>query len=184
MYTAGDRVELEKMTGDVIDIGFFYTRMLEVGAWIGGDQYSGRILLVPNSIIFGTPIVNYTLHLAYIWDEVTIPITYKSNLEATTQILTTVGGEYTREFLQAAQQQLERMRTDFLVPRLELEPAVYLKVTSNWLQLTMRYVVDPKQRRAASNFIYAETFRRISQRDDIQIASETMDLTLHPPRAA
>ncbi|HZQ17260.1 MAG TPA: mechanosensitive ion channel domain-containing protein [Terriglobales bacterium] len=37
MYTAGDRIELQKMAGDVIDIGFFYTRMLEVGAWIGGD---------------------------------------------------------------------------------------------------------------------------------------------------
>lgn len=32
MYTAGDRIELEKMIGDVIDIGFLYTRMLEVGA--------------------------------------------------------------------------------------------------------------------------------------------------------
>jgi small-conductance mechanosensitive channel len=184
MYTAGDRIELQKMTGDVIDIGFFYTRMLEVGAWIKGDQYSGRILLVPNSMIFGTPIINYTIHLAYIWDEVSLPITYESNMQAATQILLDVGGEYSQQFLKNAQQQLNRMQKDFLVPQLELEPAVYVKVTSNWLQLSMRYVVDPRQRRAASTFIYQKVFDRVSQAKDIQIASETMDLTVHPPKAA
>jgi small-conductance mechanosensitive channel len=184
MYNAGDRIEMQKMIGDVIDIGFFYTRMLEVGAWISGDQYSGRILLVPNSMIFGTPIINYTLHLAYIWDEIMLPITYESNMQAATQILLDIGREYSKQFLDNAQQQLERMQKDFLVPKLELEPAVYVKVTSNWLQLSMRYVVEPRRRRVASTFIYQKVFERISQRDDIKIASETMDLTVHRPKAA
>src|SRR5581483_8629 len=42
----------------------------------------------------------------------------------------------------------------FLVPPFELKPNVFLKVTSNWLELSMRYVVEPKQRRNASNFLY------------------------------
>ena len=184
MYNAGDRIEIQKMIGDVIDIGFFYTRMLEVGAWISGDQYSGRILLVPNSMIFGTPIINYTLHLAYIWDEIMLPITYQSNMQAATQILLQAGEEYTRQFLQGAERDLARMQREFLVPTLELKPAVYLKVTSNWLQLTMRYVVDPRKRRVSSNFIFQMVFQELSQRNDIHIASETMDLTVHRPKAA
>jgi hypothetical protein len=59
-----------------------------------------------------------------------------------------------------------------------------MKVTSNWLELSMRYVVDPKKRRNASNFIYQGTFKQIRQRDDIQIASETMDLTVQKKKAA
>lgn len=184
MYTAGDRIELQQMAGDVIDIGFFYTRMLEIGSWITADQYSGRILLIPNSMIFGTPILNYTQHLSLIWDEVVLPITYQSNMEAANRILTEVGSQYTREFLQNAEHDLEQMRRQFLVPQLELKPVVYVKVTSNWLELTMRYVVDPKKRRSASSFIYTEVFKRISQVDEIQIASETMDLTVHRPKAA
>ena len=35
MYTAGDRIELQEMKGDVIDVGFFYTRMLEIGSRSG-----------------------------------------------------------------------------------------------------------------------------------------------------
>lgn len=184
MFTAGDRIELQQMAGDVIDIGFFYTRMLEIGSWITGDQYSGRILLIPNSMIFGTPILNYTQHLSQIWDQVVLPITYDSNMQSAIRILTEVGADYTREFLQGAERQLEQMRRQFLVPNLELKPAVYVKVTSNWLELTMRYVVDAKKRRQASSFIYTEVFKRVQSAHDIQIASETMDLTVHRPKAA
>src|SRR3954471_5198647 len=49
MYSVGDRIEINKMTGDVMDVGFFYTRMMEVGNWIGGDQASGRIVQFANA---------------------------------------------------------------------------------------------------------------------------------------
>lgn len=184
MYTADDRIELQAMTGDVIDIGFFYTRMLEIGSWIHGDQYSGRILLIPNSMIFGTPISNYTQHLSCIWDEVTLPITYGSDMEATIRILTDVGRSYTKEFLETAQKELEAMQRRFLVPQVEFQPTVFVKVTTNWLELTMRYVVEAKKRRAASSYLYKEIFKRVQQNKRIQIASETMDLTVHPDKAA
>ena len=131
MYRVGDRIELNKMTGDVIDVGVFYTRMMEIGNWIQADQVTGRIVQISNSQIFGTPVFNYTQNFSYIWDEVKLPITYSSNLEAASQILLDVGGEYTREFLQGAQEQLDAMRQAFLVPAFELKPNVYMKVTSN-----------------------------------------------------
>jgi small-conductance mechanosensitive channel len=161
MYNAGDRIDINQMSGDVIDIGFFYTRMLEIGSWVGGDQYSGRITLIPNSMIFGTPIMNYTLPFSRIWDEVQLPITYDSNMEACVRILTEVGEQYTRQYLQGAEKELEEMRHQFLMPQLKLDPEVYVKVTSNCLQLTMRYLVDAKKRRQASSFIYKEVFRRV-----------------------
>lgn len=184
MYNVGDRIELNKMSGDVIDIGLFYTRMMEIGNWIHADQVTGRIVQISNSQIFGTPIFNYTQTFSYIWDEVKLPITYASNLDAASKILLDVGSEYTREFLQGAQSQLEEMRQYFLVPSFELKPNAFLKVTSNWLELSLRYVVEPKQRRNASNFLYREVFKRIRERNDIQIASETMDLTVQTKKAA
>jgi small-conductance mechanosensitive channel len=184
MYTAGDRIELQQMTGDVIDVGFFYTRMLEIGSWIHGDQYSGRLLLIPNSMIFGSPVSNYTQDLSCIWDEVKLPITYGSNMEAAIRILTDVGAEYTKQFLKTAERELEQMKRHFLVPDVEFQPNVYVRVTSNWLELTMRYVVEAKKRRASSSYIYKEVFTRVQKQKDIQIASETMDLTVRQPKAA
>ncbi len=181
MYSVGDRIEINKMMGDIIDVGFFYTRMMEVGNWIGADQVTGRLVQFSNSRVFGHAVFNYTQNFAYIWDVVMIPITYTSNVQDTTKALLEVGNEYTREFLKGAREQLEDMRRYFLVPEFELEPQVYLAVTSNWIELTMRYVVDPKKRRSASSFIYGEVFKRIQGREDIAIASETMDLSVHPP---
>jgi|SRR5581483_4313554 len=182
LFTVGDRIEVEKMTGDVIDVGFFYTRMMEIGNWIGGDQVTGRIVQFSNSQVFGKPIFNYTAHFSYIWDEVGIPVTYTSNIKAATQILSEVGGAYTRDFLKGAEEEMHQMQRYFLVPSMELRPQVYLKVTDNWIQLTMRYVVDPKKRRAASSFIYTHVFDQIQERDDITIASSTMDVTVRRPQ--
>lgn len=178
MYSVGDRIQLEKMSGDVIGVGFFYTRMMEIGNWISGDQYSGRIIQFANATIFGTAVMNYTQDFGYIWDEVKLAITYQSNLLAATQILSEVGGEYSKEFLEGAQHQLDRMRHYFLIPETDLKPQVFTKVTDNYLELTLRYVVDPKKRRYASSFIYSKVFERLQQRQDVQIGSQTMSVTL------
>ncbi len=181
MYTAGDRVEINKITGDVIDVGFFYTRFMELGNWIHGDQATGRIVQFPNSQIFGTPVFNYTRSFAYIWDEVKLPITYASNVKAAGDIMLEAGREYTKEFLQGAQKQLDEMQHYFLVPKIELEPVVYMRVTDNWVELALRYVVEPKQRRNATNFLYNRFFEGIQKRKDISIASSTMDIAVHGP---
>jgi small-conductance mechanosensitive channel len=178
MYTAGDRIEINKLSGDVIDVGFFYTRMMEIGNWIGGDQYSGRIIQFANAQIFGASVFNYTRNFAYIWDEIKLPITYASNVKAATEMLKSVGGEYTREFMKDAEPQIERMQRIFMVEKFEVQPTVFMKVTDNWIELTLRYLVAPRKRRAAASYIFSEIFRRIQERKDIEIASSTMALTI------
>ncbi|HZU33894.1 MAG TPA: mechanosensitive ion channel domain-containing protein [Candidatus Angelobacter sp.] len=178
MYTAGDRIEINKLSGDVIDVGFFYTRMMEIGNWIGGDQYSGRLIQFANAQVFGASVFNYTRNFAYIWDEIKLPVTYASNIKAATEILKNIGNEYTREFMRDAEPQIERMQQIFMVQRFEVEPVVFMKVTDNWVELTLRYLVDPKKRRSASNYIFSEIFRQIRERKDIEIGSSTMNLTI------
>jgi small-conductance mechanosensitive channel len=186
MYSVGDRIEIDQMKGDVIDIGFFYTRMMEIGSWIKADQASGRILQFANARVFGgTAVLNYTQNFAYIWDEVLMPITYDSNVQEMQRIMLRVGGDYTREFMAGAEEQLKAMQRFYLVPSVELKPAMYMKVTDNWVELTMRYVVEPKKRRTASSFIYGEIFKQIQGREDIAIASTTSDVTVHgAPRSS
>lgn len=180
IYSVGDRIQVEQTAGDVIDVGFFYTRIMEIGNWISGDQATGRIVQFSNSKIFGdVPVFNYTRNFSYIWDELMLPVTYSSNVQAATSILLDVGNGYVSERLEGAQEELEQMRRYFLVPSFELKPQVYMKVTSNWVQLSMRYVVNPKERRQAANLIWQRVFERVRVRTDITIASETSDVAIH-----
>jgi hypothetical protein len=41
----------------------------------------------------------------------------------------------------------------------------------------MRYVVDPKKRRAASTFLYRAIFDEVKRRQDIEIGSDTQTVT-------
>jgi small-conductance mechanosensitive channel len=180
VYSVGDRIQVEKLTGDVIDVGFFYTRMMELGNWTGGDQATGRIVQFSNSRIFGdTAVFNYTRNFSYIWDEIKLPVTYASNLKAAKEILIEAGTEYSKEFLQGAQRELEEMQRYFVVSDMQIKPQVYLKVTDNWVELTLRYLVEPRHRRMASNFIYERAFERLQGHRDITIASTTSDVAIH-----
>jgi small-conductance mechanosensitive channel len=181
LYRIGDRIEFQNMAGDVINIGVFYTRMLEIGNWIGGDQATGRIVQFPNASVYQHPVYNYTQNFSYIWDELMLPVTYASDVGAATDILIKTGEEYTRDFLGAAAAQIEQLRSSYLLPDLTLEPKVYTRVTSNYVELTMRYLVEPRKRRAASSWLYAHIFERVRANISVGIASETLDLTVHPP---
>jgi len=71
------------------------------------------------------------------------------------------------------------MQRYFVVGDIELKPQVYLKVTDNWVELTLRYLVEPRHCRTASNFIYERAFERLQGRNDITIASTTSDVAIH-----
>jgi small-conductance mechanosensitive channel len=58
-YAVGDPVQLGSIKGDVIDIGVLRTTLMEIGEWVKGDQYNGRIVRVVNSFVFKEPVYNY-----------------------------------------------------------------------------------------------------------------------------
>lgn len=181
LYRVGDRIEFESMAGDVISIGVFYTRMLEIGNWIHGDQATGRIVQFPNASVYQHSVFNYTQNFSWIWDELMLPVTYASDVAAATEILLSTGEEYTRDFLASAAGEIEKLRASFLLPDLNLKPTVYTRVTSNYVELTMRYLVDPRKRRAANSWLNSKIFERVRANLNIGIGSDTMDLTIHRP---
>jgi len=89
IYQVGDRIEVNAKIGDVIDIGILYTTLIEIRGWVPGDQPTGRLATIPNSCVLTGTINNYTRDHDYIWDEISIPITYDSDWkEAANKIVT------------------------------------------------------------------------------------------------
>lgn len=92
-YAVGDRIILGGTTGDVKDVNVTYTVLSQIGGTIGGEETSGKTLLIPNSILFSSTIVNYRLDEPLILDEVAVRITYDSNLDRAEQILLSAAQE-------------------------------------------------------------------------------------------
>ena len=78
-YKTGDRVQLGGIKGDVMDIGVLRTTVMEIGQWVDGDLYNGRIVLVANSFVFKEPVFNYSGDFPFLWDGIKIPIQKANN---------------------------------------------------------------------------------------------------------
>ncbi|MCB0448192.1 MAG: mechanosensitive ion channel, partial [Gelidibacter sp.] len=79
VYKPGDRIEINGIKGDVIDVDSIYTTMMEIGQWVSSDNYSGRIVKLSNAFVFKGPVYNYSRDFPFIWDEFNLPIRYGSD---------------------------------------------------------------------------------------------------------
>lgn len=86
-YRIGDRVILGGIIGDVENISVMYTQMEQVGGTIGGEEKSGRSVLIPNQHLFRWNVINYTRDEKYILDEVIIRLTYRSDIMRAEKIM-------------------------------------------------------------------------------------------------
>ena len=96
-YRVGDRIEISSKIGDVVDISIFYTTLLETNEWVKGDQATGRLSIMPNSLVLSGIVNNYTKDHPYIWDEMSIPITYDSDWKEALKIIERVIDAETKE---------------------------------------------------------------------------------------
>jgi small-conductance mechanosensitive channel len=181
-YSVGDRVEVGGIKGDIIDISFLRTILMEVGEWIDGDLYNGRVVRVANSFVFKAPVYNYSGEFPFIWDEITVPVKYgcdhKLARRELERVAESVVGSYSRE----AAESWTRFSKKFLLPETVTDPAVTVVANDNWMEYTLRYVVNYKNRRKTRDELYEavlDSFARSEGR--LEIASATFHLVQAPP---
>lgn len=181
-YQPGDRVLLAEVMGDVIDIGLLSTTLMECGNWVRADLYNGRIIKVPNNAVFKGPVVNYSADFPFVWDELVVPIRHGCDRTLTAQILQQAAATAVGEFIPAAQIAWERLYRRYLIESASVSPMITLKVTENWIEYTLRYVVDYKQRRAKQHQIYSAILEGIDQSEGrVAIAVPPIQLVQTPP---
>lgn len=176
-YNVSDRIQLGGIRGDVIDIGVLRTTLMECGEWIKGDQYTGRIVRIANSFVFKEPVFNYSADFPFLWDEIMVPIKYGSYYNLAREILQKVGKELVAQYADQFQSAWEQIQKKFALENQTLEPAVTLVANQDWLEFTLRYVVDYKLRRSTKD----KLFRRILEEVDgtkgqVGIAASTLNI--------
>lgn len=184
-YDTGDRVELGGIKGDVIDIGLLRTTLMEIGGWVRGDNYNGRIVRIANSFVFKEPVFNYSAGFPFLWDEVIIPIKYGSNYTLARNIIQKVAYSVAGDWVNAARASLNSMRGRYYMDEASVEPQTVMYPTENWLEFTLRYVVPYKQRRRTKDRIFTAILDEFEKSGSkIDIASPTLevktDVTTNP----
>src|SRR3954471_16217842 len=152
VFRVGDRIVMGGVRGDVIDLGFIRTNIMEMGQpppvqkdepaiWVEARQYSGRVVTVTNDKIFDEPVYNYTREFPFIWEELHLPVPYTADRARAEQILLSAAERHTvRQSEMGAEALREFQRRYFLEESADVKPKVYWQLTDNWLELAVRFV--------------------------------------------
>ncbi|GAB1371920.1 mechanosensitive ion channel [Candidatus Kapaibacterium sp.] len=172
-FSVGDRIKIGDDIGDVIDIRIFQFSVMEVGAWVNSDQYTGRIIDIPNGKIFTHQQYNYTKQFPLIWNELSFRVTFESNTEKVKQfILEALGNEklnVSNEYIE----QLKNVVEDYVVYSPSVEPSVFFKVVENGIQFTFRYLCKFNERRITEQVIWEHIIASVKSEKEVKFAYPT-----------
>ncbi|HEY0972425.1 MAG TPA: mechanosensitive ion channel family protein [Gemmatimonadales bacterium] len=187
VYTIGDRITMGGVRGDVVALGFMQTTVMEMGeppmvqsgeppVWVTARQYTGRIVRITNDRIFDAPVFNYTREFPYLWEEIRLPVRYADDRHRAEAILLEAARRHTSSFAGHAAESLARLKDRFYLPEtVALEPAVFYRLTDNWLELTLRFVVPEHGVRVIKDAMSREILAALDEAK-IGIASATYEI--------
>jgi small-conductance mechanosensitive channel len=178
LYNPGDRIEINKVKGDVIDIGITKTTLMEIGEWVNSDNYNGRIVKVSNAFVFKGTIHNYSTDFPFVWDEINLPVRYGSDLVLANRLIMQTAEKLLYEYAQFAKKHWKDMVKKYLIEDAHVEPTLTFKLTDNWIEFNLRFVVDYKRRRTTKNELFRELQTAIeSTNGKVVLASATYEVT-------
>lgn len=191
-FTVGDRITMGGVRGDVIGLGFIQTRVMEMGQppsvqpgadpamWVRARQYTGRIVSITNDKIFDEPVYNYTSDFPFLWEEIRLPIPYDSDRDKAELILLEATQRHTVKITTMGEAALRELERRYAVKTSELAPRVYWRLTDNWLEMAVRFLVEDHAIRGVKDRISRDVLRGLDEAG-ISLASGTYQVVGMPP---
>ena len=179
-FNLGDRVQIGEQAGDVIDIRLFQFTLLEIGNWVHSDQSTGRIIHVPNGIVFTKAQANYTAGFKYIWNEITVLLTFESNWRLAKAILQKVIHDHSENLSKDAEKKIIEASKKYMIFYQYLTPIVYTSLEPSGVLLTMRFICNPRKRRSTEHEIWEEVLKEFARHKEIEFAYPTQRFFTRP----
>lgn len=173
-FDVGDRIQIGEVRGDIIDIRPFKFTLLEIGNWVAADQSTGRVIHIPNHLIFIEKMFNYTSDFQFIWNELAVVVTFESDWKKAKKILLDIVRLRTKDMIEEAQVQIDQASKSYLIEYRYLTPIVYTDVQDSGIRLTIRHLTHPRRRRGTSEGIWEDILDAFDEHVDIDFAYPTI----------
>ncbi|MCI0420462.1 MAG: mechanosensitive ion channel family protein [Acidobacteria bacterium] len=127
-YAIGDRIEIAGRRGDVVDQNLFTTTLLEIGPGQASHQYTGRAIVVPNSLLLNTPLINETFTHDYVLHVFSIPLNAQDHWQRSEQVLLEAAQIECGAFLEEARTSMKSMEGRHGLDSPTVAPRVTLQI--------------------------------------------------------
>ena len=169
-FRQGDRVEINGVQGDVIDVRVMRTTLMEIRGWVDADQSTGRIVHIPNAWTISQSTYNFTRGFNFIWNELPITVSFRSDWEAARDIMQSYAEESTKLVAHQAADEIRQMSREFLIHYSILTPFVYVRIVDNGIRLTLRYLCDVRKRRGTEHALTISMLTAFREKGGIELA--------------
>lgn len=153
-FDIGDRIIVSGIKGDVQDISLTHIHIGEIGGTIKSEESSGRVILIPNSILFEQNITNYTMRNENILDVVRFLTTFDSDLTKAEEIAVSSAQEIMEEY---------KIRND-------KTPYIREFFNDNGIEIQLRYYTKAFNREEISSKITKRIIEKVGQTKGIRFA--------------
>jgi small-conductance mechanosensitive channel len=147
--------------------------MMEIGSWVAADQSTGRIVHIPNGVVFVKPLLNYSEEFNLIWNEIRITITFESNWIKAKNLLQEIAERQNFPLDNITQKPRDSQKQKYYFFYTHLTPTVYTSIQEFGVGLTVRYLCEPRNRRGSEQAITEDTLKMIQEENDIKLAYPT-----------
>lgn len=164
-FKVEDRIEIDEICGDVVNINSLNFEVLEVSNRESGEQSTGIIIQVPAYKIFTDSLKNYGKAFKYIWYELVVSIPIDSDVNKAKQVLYGIlkTNDTLKRIPKKMQNQLDNAVSDYRIYYNNLDPIIYTKVVDDHIELTIRYLIHPKKSRNVESDIWNKILKAKSE---------------------
>lgn len=167
-FEAGNRISIDGLVGDVFEIRLLDFSMIEVQTNENGGQSTGRIMHIPNGLIFTKYVANASKEFSFNWNEIKVCITKDSDWRKAEKILLEIAHQVLEQ-VEHSDHRIQLSAAEYAIQYKRLTPVVYISFTSGQIVLTLRHLTEPRRTRILTDLIWREILTRFKTRKKIQL---------------
>ncbi|HET7600277.1 MAG TPA: mechanosensitive ion channel domain-containing protein [Gemmatimonadales bacterium] len=149
----GDWVEINGVSGEVIEMTPFHTVLLETGNWTEAGHPTGRQVRFSNAFAIEGHYFNFSTSGQWLWDEVELELPTADAPAAIEAIRATVTAE-TEENARLAEQEWSRATASRAVSGFSAAPAIDVRPSPGGMRVMVRYITHARDRHRLRTRLY------------------------------
>jgi len=142
----GDWVEINGVTGEVVEIGPFHTVLLETGNWTDSGHPTGRRVTFTNSFAIEGHYFNFSTTGQWLWDELQLVLPAGQDPYPIVQEIRKRVSEATKDGAKQAEEEWRRAARSREMSSFSVEPAISVKPVIGGVELAVRYITRANER--------------------------------------
>src|SRR5438045_318788 len=163
----GDWVEINGVTGEVIELGMFHTVLLETGNWTDSGHPTGRRVTFTNSFAIEGHYFNFSTSGQWLWDELTLVLASSQNPYPIVEAIQKTVLEATAESAGQAEKEWQNAAHSRSMRALSAAPAINVKPVSGGVEIAVRYITRANERYQLRSKLYQAAMNLISKKDSL-----------------